>query len=71
MCNEKRCPFCGQQRPFPTEPGKWEYTHPIKEEWISVEARLEEGILRLFLEGDDKPLWWPNYAIWRKRKENQ
>lgn len=38
----KRCPCCGQDRPFPTQPGKWEYKR-YYHDWIKCEIKISDG----------------------------
>ena len=79
--NFRPCPTCGQIRPFPTEPGKWEFHESITLEescdmpWTPCEVKLpqkgeryfEDGGLRLWVEEHDEPVWWPQRgAAWRK-----
>ena len=76
------CSCCGELRPHPTEPGKWEYQEnagfvaglpdddPVKlryNKWIAVMVVLnDEGHLNIIPEGDKEPIWWPNNVAWRK-----
>lgn len=72
--NEKDCPCCGQKRPFPTEPGNWEYCEaPYFEPqvWVRVSVELpaeddREGPYGLRLWKDGEVIWWPNHCAWRK-----
>lgn len=38
----KRCPCCGQDRAFPTQPGKWEYKQ-YYHDWIKCEIKVSDG----------------------------
>jgi hypothetical protein len=71
--NRKICSCCGQMRDYPTEPGNWEFKD--FDHWRKVTIvrstgkethEVPEGELLLYLEGSDKPEWWPNNAQWRK-----
>ena len=72
--NKKQCPCCGQLRPFPTEPGEWEYTEEIYFEnprWTTVSVRYPElndrdGAEGLRLWKDGEMIWWPSSCAWRK-----
>lgn len=76
--NIKPCSCCGQLRPYPTEPGKWQFSENVAYEsygykvtWTDVEVKLpliddrdgQEG-LRLWQHG--KMVWWPSNCAWRK-----
>lgn len=68
------CNCCGQQRPYPTEPGKWEYaTDPALADmmgkkliWNPVIVKADEEGMTITPVGEDEPIWWPNNAMWRK-----
>jgi hypothetical protein len=77
-CNE-----CGNIRPCPTSPGKWEFHEHVTLEkacdmpWTPCEIRFpqkgerdyREGGLRLWAYDADEPIWWPQHgAAWRKRE---
>lgn len=72
--NVKLCPCCSQPRPYPTEPGVWEFCqapYMPKQIWIRVEVKLpdindRDGDEGLRLWRDDEMLWWPGNATWRK-----
>lgn len=38
----KPCPCCGQDRPFPTQPGKWEFKRSFHD-WIKCEIKVSDG----------------------------
>ena len=38
----KPCPCCGQDRPYPTRPGKWEYKQHY-DNWIKCEIKISDG----------------------------
>lgn len=81
--NEKLCPCCGQVRPYPTEPGAWEYLESPGlaramhlngkicrvPGWIPVDVvKSEEGEGLLCIPvGEHEPIWWPDQAMWRRR----
>ena len=70
------CHCCGQLRPFPTEPGIWEFNESVtmpNSEMYWVRAEVKHPLpddrdgpigLRLWVAG--KMVWWPNKAAWRK-----
>ncbi len=69
------CPCCGQEVPFPTEPGEWEYCEypsTSNPKWNRVSVRLPESDDRFGSDGlrlwkDDEMIWWPSgYTAWRK-----
>jgi len=72
--NQSHCPCCNQLRPFPTEPGEWEfcespYLEPQRWCRVSVKLPLDDDRdgpdgLRIWHNGE--MIWWPNYATWRK-----
>ena len=71
--NTTLCSCCGQFRPFPTEPGIWEYNEWVtgSQNWIPVEVKYPESAdhdgpdgLRLWIDGH--MAWWPSHAAWRK-----
>jgi hypothetical protein len=74
--NVRNCPCCGKPRPFPTEPGEWEYMEnptmpPEYQKWVRVTIKLPEPNDRDGQEGlriwkDGKMIWWPDSAAWRK-----
>jgi hypothetical protein len=74
--NESPCTCCGQVRPYPTEPGEWEYCELIfmpadKQFWQRVtvkkpDANDRDGQEGLRLWEDGKMIWWPALAAWRK-----
>ncbi len=72
--NIKKCCCCGQLRPYPTEPGEWEYSEDVyfaNPTWIRVSVKLperddEEGQYGLRLWKDGKIVWWPTNSAWRK-----
>ena len=79
MTNNQLCSCCGQPRPYPTEPGEWEYCNWITGNspvWIRVSVKLAEKDdaerygdgLRLWESG--KMIWWPNNCAWRKNLTN-
>lgn len=60
------CPCCGQQRPYPTEPGKWRYrTHPSPW-WFNVTVAFDSEGLTITPEGETEPVWWPENARWEQ-----
>lgn len=69
MCNN-----CGQDRPYPTRAGRWEYClDPAvvelkggKREWIPVTIKQTEEGREIWPDGEDEPMWWPSDAMWRK-----
>lgn len=67
MVNEKLCPCCGQIRPYPTEPGIWEYCEyptTTKQYWNRVEIKKTDDGLVIIKDGEE--VWWPDMAMWRK-----
>jgi hypothetical protein len=80
MDDIKNCPVCGQSRPFPTQPGIWEYREypwlPWSKAKIVVSTGNEHhnvpvGGLLFYGTGETvdvfetEPCWWPT-AEWRK-----
>lgn len=72
--NVSICHCCGQNRPFPTERGEWEFcempTSP-KAHWVrcTIQNPLPDDRdgpdgLRLWV--NDEMMWWPKNAAWRK-----
>jgi hypothetical protein len=74
--NVSPCPCCGQLRPFPTEPGEWEYASTFTiflgdPKWHRATIKLpaqddrdgQEG-LRIWENGE--MIWWPAKCTWRK-----
>ena len=41
--NVKECPCCRQLRPFPTEPGEWEYREKGNKIWTRATIKLATG----------------------------
>lgn len=74
--NESQCSCCGQMRPFPTEPGEWEYSQNANWDnptWQSVTVKLplkndRDGGDGLRLWQDGNLVWWPCNCAWRKIK---
>jgi len=75
MSNMKPCPCCGQMRPYPTEPGEWEYREYSWLPWEKCKIvrstgkehhEVPEGELLFYREGGASPAWWPDHAEWRK-----
>ena len=81
--NMKPCPCCGQLRPYPTEPGEWEYRQYPWLPWSKAKIvkstgkehhEVPEGELLFYGTGEaadvfeTEPSWWPGYAEWRKLK---
>jgi hypothetical protein len=74
--NESPCTCCGQVRPYPTEPGEWEYSELIympsgKQFWQRVtikkpDANDRDGQDGLRVWKDGEMIWWPHNAAWRK-----
>jgi len=65
----KLCVFCGQPRPYPTQPGLWRYRRNRDAPWCSVEiVRMENGGLAFRLEkGDARALnEVEDYVQWEK-----
>jgi hypothetical protein len=78
MDDIKNCPVCGQSRPFPTQPGIWEFREHSHLPWTRCRVVLStgkehhdapEGVLILFIKGNKEPCWWPT-AEWRKWEGN-
>lgn len=71
MDNVTLCSCCGQERPFPTEPGIWEFCEDplFNHDWVRciIERHEypEEGMTVTPI-GSDEPIWWPKDAKWRK-----
>lgn len=72
--DQRPCPCCGQTRPYPTEPGEWQFCEQpyiLPKRWASVTVKLpaaddrdgQEG-LRLWQNGE--MIWWPSNSEWRK-----
>ncbi len=80
MENIRDCHCCGQPRPYPREPGKWEYLESptmtredgsTYHKWqrVNVIAHnddYEGPSLRIIPEGETEPIWWPSNCAWRK-----
>ena len=70
--NTEQCTCCGQDRPYPTKHGKWQYKtmpDPLeRNHWITVDVinGPEDGDLGIIPEGEKEPVWWPGNAMWRK-----
>ncbi len=70
--NVKPCGTCGQLRPYPTEPGEWEYNELVWHEsgaWNRVTVRKSpDGLsLEIVPKGATQPIWWPQGgAAWRQ-----
>ena len=67
-----QCVSCGQDRSYPTRPGKWKYKEVPdflgRNQWVVVDviAGPEDGDLGIIPEGQGEPVWWPKQAIWKK-----
>ena len=68
MYDIKMCECCGQCRPFPTNPGKWEYKSTFFSDthWQQVEILQDKEGLIMIPFGEKKPTWWPPNVEWRK-----
>jgi hypothetical protein len=78
--NQCLCPYCGQTRPFPTEPGEWEYTEcptvkgsvwtRVSIVWSKTAFNYVTGEPNLEIQpkGQSEPIWWPVPSAWRKVK---
>jgi hypothetical protein len=74
--NMNPCPCCGQMRPFPTEPGRWEYGYPyLLNEWKKCSVKISTGEehrevppgeLLFYPDGREGPCEWPEYRAWKK-----
>ena len=68
MEDVKQCPCCGQNHPYPTKPGTWEYNeNPVTNNvWVRVVVKQDKEGLTMTRVGEQEPSWWPNQAAWRK-----
>jgi len=64
--NMRPCECCGQDRAYPTKPGKWRYkTYPAAF-WRNVTVNDHEEGLTITPEGETDPMWWPGNARWEQ-----
>jgi len=71
--NFAHCHACDSLRPFPTEPGEWEYLEEpgfqrMKggiEHWRRVTVKTNEEGITITPHGETEPVWWPSRAQWR------
>lgn len=73
VINTQPCTCCGQERPYPMEPGIWQYRQAcLDTDWNTVEIKVvyveaeKREILHIFPEGEAEPIWWPTNVQWRK-----
>lgn len=68
MDNIKPCECCGQDRPYPLQPGKWRFRTVSMPEgsWHEVMVKHDDEGLTMTYTGEDQPDWWPSYAQWEK-----
>ncbi len=63
------CSCCGQERPYPQQPGRWRYKTQYSDVWtcVTVEKACDDlDELQMTVDGDDEPAWWPNNVQWEK-----
>jgi len=67
MDNIVPCHCCGQQRPYPTTPGRWRYRDIVwGGGWTNVTVEADDEGLTITPDGESEPIWWPNNAQWEK-----
>ena len=64
MINKSPCTCCGQERDYPTEPGKWQYKYHYSEDWTDVDIVASDEGLMVIVGGE--AIWWPNNVMWRQ-----
>ncbi len=60
------CECCGQSRPYPTRPGRWQYKLYGLGKWVPVTVKYDDEGLTMTHDGESLPDWWPNNAQWQK-----
>jgi len=60
------CYCCGQDRPYPTTPGRWRYKSYMGNGWTNVTVEADDEGLTITPDGESEPIWWPNNAQWEK-----
>jgi len=67
------CHACDSLRPYPTEPGEWEYLEDpgmrraleSPEHWKRVTVKANPEGMTITEHGKTVPRWWPTTAKWR------
>jgi len=60
------CSCCGQDRPYPTEPGRWRYKTYGMGGWYNVTVKRDDEGLTITPDDEDEPIWWPSNAQWEQ-----